>query len=275
MKKIIFILLSLFTSGLLFAQDNLQIEVNKIMSEGRTLYKSIKTDQVCTQIFKEKYKGKEKATGSIIYAESEMLKCVYYVDGSKPKAIAIFTCDSSFDKSKIVSDFTVRELNSQEKTLASIKQAAMELASKDASFTKPENSSFSFIPMLENGIKKVIILCLSNKPGIVIFGNDYEIRFNNDNEVTDKKQIHPNQLIAKYGEEAEAGSNPDGTSHIHFPQTGELMTSTDVCLLMLYEKEAHWKQHTVISENFISFYNCQADVLLPIPKNGDGKNMKK
>lgn len=272
MKKIILLLLSICTSTFIQAQDNLQLEVNKIMAEGKALYKSVRTTKTCAEVFGSKYKGKEKASGSIVYAEGDLMKCVYYTAGSKPKALAIFSCDSSFDKSKVISDFTSRELNETEKNMAKIKQAAIDLAASDKSFTKPEKSNFEFIPINE---KKVIAICLSDIMGVVVFGNDFEINFNNEFQVSNSKQIHPNQIIAKYGDQAETGANPDGTTHIHFPQSGELMTSTDVCLLMLYEKDAHWKQHTVISENFISFYNCQADVLLPIPKNGDGKTMKK
>ena len=49
--------------------------------------------------------------------------------------------------------------------------------------------------------------------------------------------------------------------HNHLPETGDFITPTDICTLMLYEKFAGWKNHIVVSKKYMSIWNCKADEL--------------
>jgi hypothetical protein len=44
--------------------------------------------------------------------------------------------------------------------------------------------------------------------------------------------------------------------HNHLHETGDLITSTDICTLMLYGKIYNMKQHFVISEKYVSDVLC-------------------
>lgn len=46
------------------------------------------------------------------------------------------------------------------------------------------------------------------------------------------------------------------TIHSHLPETGDYITATDICTLMLYEKAAKWKSHNVVSEKFLNIWDC-------------------
>ncbi len=49
------------------------------------------------------------------------------------------------------------------------------------------------------------------------------------------------------------------------PETGELITATDICTLMLYEKFANWTTHNVVSKKYLSIWDCQTDELVILP----------
>ncbi|MCK6607990.1 MAG: hypothetical protein L6Q46_06735, partial [Flavobacterium sp.] len=51
------------------------------------------------------------------------------------------------------------------------------------------------------------------------------------------------------------------TMHSHLPETGEFITSTDICTLMLYGKLYNLKEHFVISEKYVSIWDCEKDTL--------------
>ena len=71
--------------------------------------------------------------------------------------------------------------------------------------------------------------------------------------------------------------------HSHLPETGDFITATDICTLMLYEKFAKWKTHNVVSEKYLSIWNCETDKLSVITldavekinKDQEKRNQKK
>jgi len=98
--------------------------------------------------------------------------------------------------------------------------------------------------------------------GVVIFGNDYLLMFDNENNLISKKQLHKNIIPINYGGKEEEGKEIEGTIHSHLPETGDFITATDICTLMLYEKFAKWKQHNVVSKNYLNIWNCLTDQLV-------------
>lgn len=49
--------------------------------------------------------------------------------------------------------------------------------------------------------------------------------------------------------------------HNHQAETGDFITATDICTLMLYEKFTNWKNHIVLSKNYASIWNCKTNEL--------------
>ncbi|MEO6901946.1 MAG: hypothetical protein ABI315_02185 [Bacteroidia bacterium] len=52
--------------------------------------------------------------------------------------------------------------------------------------------------------------------------------------------------------------------HTHLPETGDFITATDICTLMLYEKLAKWKTHKEVSQKYLNIWNCETDQLAVI-----------
>ncbi len=49
--------------------------------------------------------------------------------------------------------------------------------------------------------------------------------------------------------------------HSHSEETGEYITPTDICTLMLYEKYANWKTHIVVSQKYLNIWDCNTNEL--------------
>jgi hypothetical protein len=105
----------------------------------------------------------------------------------------------------------------------------------------------------------------------VIFGNDYLLNFDEQNNLITKKRLHKNLIPVNLP------TKPDeiaiGAMHSHLPETGDFITATDICTLMLYEKFAKWKQHIVIGENYVSIWDCEKDWLTLLSREA-WNNMK-
>jgi hypothetical protein len=76
-----------------------------------------------------------------------------------------------------------------------------------------------------------------------------------------------NIIPVYYGGKEEKDKQSFGAMHSHLPETGQFMTATDICTLMLYEKFAKWQQHIVISEKYMNIWNCITDQLTVIPRD--------
>jgi len=110
----------------------------------------------------------------------------------------------------------------------------------------------------------VYILTAPQKDGIAIFGNDYLLTFGKNNNLVAKKQLHKNIIPIEYGE-TEQGSKIESAMHSHLPETGDFITATDICTLMLYQKFANWEKHTVVSKKYMNVWNCITNELTVIP----------
>jgi len=257
------------------AQNAMQEEVKRISAEGKQLYYTEMGTRVATPLFEAKYKGKEKAEGVVAYTVNDKVHCVYYSGGEKARALATLDFDTLFTAEKVIENFTPGDLTEVEKNLIQIRTKAKQLANTDAQLRKADGCRFLFIPVQYQNKYWVYLIPESETDGRVVFGNDFLLEFDQKGNFKEKKSLHPNTIILKYGKEADPGQDPNGGTHVHYPETGDLITATDCCILMLNSKKAGWKQHSVISQNYISFFNCQNNEFIAIPKSGDGSDFKK
>lgn len=121
------------------------------------------------------------------------------------------------------------------------------------------------IPLIIDQEKKVYVITGPTQQGVVIIGNDYLLTFDNNNNVVSKKQLHKNIIPIHYGGKEQEGQQIEGAMHSHLPETGDFITATDICTLMLYSKFAKWKSHNVVSKNYLNIWNCETNNLIVIP----------
>ena len=77
-----------------------------------------------------------------------------------------------------------------------------------------------------------------------------------------KKALHKSALFFK----DDPAQKEVTTIHTHLSQSGDFITATDICTIMLYEKIARWKFHVVMSKNYVSSWDCNKNQLVILTK---------
>lgn len=282
MKKSLIIILTLLNLNV-FGQDNPTEQAQPIVAEGKLLYKSEMASWHGTDLFLENYKDREYIGGYFSYTDQEISKCIFFSKGDKPKVIGTISFDNTYEVKSAKIDLTEREFTINENDLYTIRNTALSEINSDTLFKTYKNTNFNLIPLIKGNEKKVYVLTGSQQNGVVIIGNDYLLNFDKDNKLSLKKQLHKNIIPIYYGGEEEQGKQIEGAMHTHLPETGDFITATDICTIMLYEKFAKWKSHNVISKKYLNIWNCETDQLTVIPmdavekinKDQEKRNKKK
>lgn len=259
MKKIFTLFSLLVTSITVFGQEDLGKISDSLVAEGLRLYKSEMASWYGTDIFLEKYKNRENVGGYFSYSDNNFAKCIFFSKGDTPKVIGTISFDTSYNVNNAQVDLNEREFTGNENELWAIRRIALKTINSDTLFKSYKNTNLNLIPLNSNGQKKVYVLTGPKENGVVIFGNDYLLTFNDNNELISKKQLHKNIIFINYGTSGD--TTIVGTIHTHLPETGDLITATDICTLMLYEKFAKWQQHYVMSKNYVSIWDCNKNIL--------------
>ncbi len=134
---------------------------------------------------------------------------------------------------------------------------------KDDFFTFYENTSLNFIPLVRNGKKQVFILTGSKVSNAVNIGNDYLLTYNKKNKLIKKKKLH-NTLLQFQGK-SDDPENPIVSTH-HSHVLSDIITSTDICTLLLYKDFIEWKQHYVISKKYVSIFDLEKENLVVLTR---------
>ena len=138
--------------------------------------------------------------------------------------------------------------------------SAQERLKTDTIFKFYNNVNYNIVPIInKNKEKKVYFLSGTNLNNLVLFGNDYLIDFNKDNSIKKVQKLHNSLLSFKIYDE-KVGKTVSG-AHSHVLEDWPYITPTDICTLMLYGKIFKMKQHYVISEKYVSIWDCEEDVL--------------
>jgi hypothetical protein len=261
MKKLFSIVLLLLCS-FAYAQENPTEQAQPIVKEGKLLYRSEMASWYGTDLFIEKYKNAGNISGYFSYTEDSLSKCVFFSQGEPAKVIGTITFDSTYNIETANLDLTERSFTAAENDLYLLRKAALSEINSDTMFGSYKNTSLNLIPLIIGNEKKVYLLTGPKEPGVVIFGNDYLLTFDKNNKVLIKKPLHKNIILVYYGK---SDGNEEGTIHTHLPETGDFITATDICTLMLYAKFAKWKQHNVVSANYLNIWDCINNRLLVLP----------
>jgi hypothetical protein len=272
MKNIFIGIICLLTSLNFQAQSNLTDKAKPIVEEGIRLYKSEMASWNGTDLFLEQFTETDKIGGYFSYSEGDDSKCIFYSKGENPEVLGCIIFDTTFSTETAVVDLKTRPFTKNEQALFEIRNLALNEINANELFQSYENTNFNLIPIISGDKKKVYILTGPKKSGVVIFGNDYLITFKKNNKIAKIKTLHKNILPIEYG--GDKNENAVGAMHSHLPETGDFITATDICTIMLYSKYTKWKTYTVISEKYINIWNCETNTLIVLTTEAFGKIMK-
>lgn len=229
MKKIIYLFTIILICQNTFGQSKIDKETAKIVEEEKMLYKSEMASWYGTDIFMEKYQEKENIGGYLSYSENEIARCIFYSKGEKPKVIGTMDFDITFKIENAKTDLKERELTKTESDLFEMRKVALEIIYSDTIFKSYKNTNYNLIPIIDGKDKKVYILTGPKNSGVLIFGNDYLLNFDQNNKLVNRKQLHRNIIPIEY-----TGKDViEASMHSHTEETGDFITSTDICTLML------------------------------------------
>ena len=262
-KLTISCVLLLFAVRALAQHKNTQRLTDNIVNEGKALFRSEWASWYGSDIFLAQCKEKRALVGGYISYETPTgLNNVFFSKGGDPVALATTSFGNDFNENNYKLDTIPRKLNALEKELVNIRQAVIKRMRTDTIFKYFKNTELNAVPIIRNGVKKVYVLTGPQTNGVVIFGNDYLVNFNNNNEITEIRRLHKNILSIQYhGPTADSSKTEISAMHSHLPETGDFITATDICTLMLYEKYTTWSQYYVLSKNYVSIWDCKKNEL--------------
>lgn len=264
--KHVFLLLLLIQNVLTMkAQENFQNEIRTAIQEGKTIWRLETANRLSENLFNQKYQGKNKSDGFIVYTEAEKVKAVFYSIGEKMTVIGTLSFPMDMDEKAVQAEFQERDLTAAEMDLYKLKSAAWAVVNDAATFSVLPGTRYAVIPMMSNGTRRAIVLTMPEKKGSVIFGNDFQLSFDNTFKLTDKTSFH--KALATVTYEPGAGpSNDKGSSHVHIPSKGDMITPTDVAVLYLFHDATEWTHHTFIGENYLFLFSYRGPDIQVIPK---------
>ncbi len=248
---------------LLFISNTFGQTQDEILAEAFLLYNSEKASWNGTDLFLEKFPEKRNLIGGYFsYSEDKLHNCIFFDKSEDPKLLAKITFNDDFNIAQAQMDTISRKLSVREKDLYTIRKIALVEINQDTLFKQYNNTNLNPIPIITDKEKKVFVLTGPKVSGVVVLGNDYLLTYDKNNKLKNKKSLHKNIIPIEYNSETKDAV----TMHTHLKSTGDLITSTDICTIMLYEKYANWKQHIVISDKNVSLWNCKTDKLLVLTK---------
>lgn len=255
------------------AQTALENSTAEIVQEGKRLYRSEMASWYGTDIFLERFPAlKEKFNGYFSYTDGPFSRCLFFSKGDAPRIIATITFDSTYDLTTALADGSERDFSALERGYYELREKALTQIQGDTLFRQYKNTNFNFVPLREGDTGKVYVLTGPSQSGVVMFGNDYLLTYDAAGRLIGKRRLHKSLIPMNYGnQKKEAGGEPFVAMHTHLPESGELMTATDVCTLLLYQKLTGWKQHIVISENYVSIWDGNRQSLMAITKEAWNK----
>jgi hypothetical protein len=263
MKFKLSLFVSLLFSVVSFSQQPEQEA--EIVKEGITLYKSEMASWYGSDLFAAKVADtRANAGGYFSYTDGARTKCIFFSKDEPLRVLAAFSFDSTFSTSTAVIEAQERKFTEKESELYTIRSSALSIIRTDTLFKSYRNATLNLVPIADEGGKRVYVLTGPQNNGVVLFGNDYLITFDQQNNIAAKSKLHKGLIPIEYG--SKDGATVFGSMHTHLPGYSPHITATDICTLMLYEKFAKWKQHYVMSNRFVSIWNCDTDKLTTLTR---------
>ncbi|SHF21761.1 hypothetical protein [Chryseobacterium takakiae] len=265
MNQILTILAVLFTFPV--TAQNPEKFSKEINEEGIALYHSEMTSWNGTDIFIENYKNRENIGGYFSYLDEGIPKCIFF--SKSQKVIGTISFPANYNPKDAQIDLSERDFTPHETEYFTIRQNALKRMQNDSIFKIYKDTNLNIVPLIRNKVKKVYVLTATSAGNAVIFGNDYLITFDNENQVKNVEKLHNSMIVQKINDE-KIGHTISGM-HSHVIDKWQAITPTDICTLMLYQKFTGWESYTTISKKFVSIWN--SDNNLVIMKTEDFKGM--
>ncbi len=239
---------------------DLHLISDSISGEGKAIYKSEFASWYGTDVFSEKCQNRRKrAAGYLSYDNGNGLVNIFFDKSPEPRILSTIIFGYNLNSKMYKLDTADREFTPLEKELFTIRKRAIEQIQVDSIFKIYKNTELNPVPIIQNGIKRVYILTGTNQSGVVLFGNDYLVSFDEHDNIIGTKKLHKGLIVSQISKDETKVQV--GGMHSHLAAFSEFITATDICTLMLYKKFTTWNQYTVISKDYVSIWDCNKNQL--------------
>ena len=247
-----------------FSQHGLEKETNRILKEGYMLYKLEQASWQASSIQKNRYHDLNDSLGGFLsYISNDKIRTIFWNENDSFHIQLELNFDSIAGEASATSIELKREADHYEKELIQLRQAAFHDVLEDSEefYELFEGISLNLIPVIENGRKGVFIITGPRSDDEILFGNDYLLRFNSRNQLKSRVKLHESLVTIPFNENTGTNNNRT-TFHSHASKKTQLISSTDICTLLLYRNYIHWKYHMVTSKRFVSVWNVETGTLM-------------
>jgi len=261
MKQQILLILVLGLSSLVYSQDP-----DEILAEGKLLYRLEKASWYATDDFMARFPEKMAfIRGYLSYEGEDHHIYTIFLGGEGGDSVMLRYRFDSIPEFPLYIDTATTEAKSCEEDLIAIRQDAAEriTINEDNFFTFYKNTSFNLIPLITEKERKVFILTGPQLANMVIIGNDSGLDYDKHKRFKGKMQLHKSLLQYPYRSD-DPEDKLKTTMHSHI--VTEYITSTDICTLLLYRDFVEWKQHYVISKDYVSIFDMEKETLVTMTK---------
>jgi hypothetical protein len=247
------------------SSEELKQIADSIMQEGFRLYYSELASWLGTDVMMEnQHLLSDTVGGYFSYASDSRFNCIFINKSDPPEVIFQVSFDSTFSFETVKIDTSRRYMNFYESDLLKMRQKSQAAIESDTFFKRHEYTTFNLIPVIDGDLRKVYVLTGHSLEGIIILGNDYEIIFDDEFEISQKNVIHDQLIVHKFDDNTDSLGNPQDVWHIHKDGQSEFLSPTDFCTLLLYNKMAEWRNYYVYSRDYLSILDLEKESLFII-----------
>ncbi len=248
----------------LSGQADLPKEAAEAVRLGKLLYRSEMASWHGSDIFMERFaQFRDRSGGYVSYPAGKSTTCTFFSKDADARVFCRIVFDSTFNVPAATVDTANHIADPIEVELLSMRAAAIKAINGDDLFEQYKDMRFNLIPLIDGGKRMVYVLSGPQNSGVVVLGNDYLITMNDEFKVRSKERLHKNILTFESHEDMDSVTT---TMHSHLPETGDFITATDICTLMLYAPYEKWPQHIVISNKQVSIWNCITNELVTMDR---------
>jgi len=259
-------LILLMTSPILVGQtvvyskwipDHLKIKTDSIVKEGFELYKLETAAWISTDylVLNDK-KAVKKSGGYLSYISEDTIVTIYFDKQKTPKILVTFkfNSDLKLNESGVVK--AEREPSEIEKYLINMRQDALDRINKNTEglYQIPEMTSLNLIPVLTGSGNKIVVMTGSKVSGIVPIGNDYQLIYSKKGEFVRAEQIHRSYIPTGTSDKFR-GYTVVTATHTHI--INDIISSTDICNLLLFKDKIQWKEMLVMGKDYYSIWDVK------------------
>ncbi len=185
MKKLIILILAIISLNA-YSQNK---ESEKVLNEGKLLYRLEKGSWYSTDLFLADYPKKRDSIGGYLsYEKDNNIYSIFFSRYDKNKVLARYKFDSIPKENAIKIELN-KKTTELENNLIVIRQDAKNRTSenKDNFFKFYQKTALNFIPVITNNERRVFIITGPQIYGVVLLGNDYVLTYNKKKKFKKKK----------------------------------------------------------------------------------------